>query len=76
MLHNRLFSAPKPPVVLPESGYIRLPLVLAYTGLSKSTWYAGVKDGIYPRQHKIGRRAVGWDVDDIRIWKQANKAAS
>ena len=75
MNHARLFSEPAQPVTLPASGYIRLPLVLAYTGLSKSTWYAGVKDGIYPRQHKIGRRAVGWDVDDIRSWQQANKAA-
>ncbi len=75
MQYTRLFALSTQPVTLPDTGYIRLPLVLAYAGLSKSTWYDGMKAGIYPKQSKIGRRAVGWDVEDIRRWKAANKKA-
>lgn len=43
-----------------EEKIMRLPEVLARFGVSRSTWYAGVKSGLYPRPVRIGRKSVGW----------------
>jgi predicted DNA-binding transcriptional regulator AlpA len=34
--------------------------------VSKSTWWAGVKEGRYPQPVKLGRRITAWRVEDIR----------
>jgi len=39
-----------------------------YTGLSRSTIYAMMAEGAFPRPVKIGRRAVGWRESDIAAW--------
>ena len=39
---------------LPETGFIRLPIVLHHIPVSKSTWWAGVKSGRYPKPVKLG----------------------
>jgi len=44
---------------------LRLPEVLAVTGLGRSTWYKGISQGRYPKGVKIGDRAVGWRESDI-----------
>jgi prophage regulatory protein len=44
---------------LPASGFVRLPYVLAPLGpipVSRSTWWAGVKNGRYPKPVKLGPR--------------------
>ena len=51
---------------LPEIGYIRVKEVLRYIPVSKSTWWAGVKSGRYPKPVKLGPRTTAWDVQDIR----------
>jgi prophage regulatory protein len=54
---------------LPSSGFIRLPGILAPNGpipVSKSTWWAGIKDGRYPKPVKLGPRITAWRVEDIR----------
>jgi prophage regulatory protein len=54
---------------LPETGFVRLKKILAPAGpipVSKSTWWAGVKDGRYPKPVKLGRRITAWRVEDIR----------
>lgn len=52
---------------LPVTGFLRLPGVLAVIPVSRSTWYAGIKKGIYPKPSKmLGPRIALWDVDDIR----------
>gem|GEM_PF-1434755 len=51
---------------LPDEAVLRLPLVLALTGYSRSGWWAGAADGTLPKPVKIGARAVGWRVGDIR----------
>jgi prophage regulatory protein len=54
---------------LPETGFLRLSSILAPRGpipVSKSTWWAGVKDGRYPQPVKLGRRITAWRVEDIR----------
>ncbi len=55
--------------VLPPTGFVRLPGILAPTGpipVSKSTWWAGIKDGRYPKPVKLGPRITAWRVEDIR----------
>jgi prophage regulatory protein len=57
------------PVELPKAGFVRLPSVLAPNGpipVSKSTWWAGIKDGRFPRPVKLGARITVWRVEDIR----------
>lgn len=53
------------PTNLPATGYLRLPAVLAIFPVSKSTWWAGVKDGRYPAGHKLSERVTAWRVEDI-----------
>lgn len=38
------------------------------TGLSRSSIYAMIADGTFPKQHRIGRRAVAWLKSDIDDW--------
>ena len=52
--------------ILPETGFVRLPQVLKVFPVSKSTWWAGVKDGRYPKSVKLGLKMTAWRVDDIR----------
>lgn len=54
---------------LPEMGFLRLPSIIAPSGpipVSKSTWWAGVKDGRFPKPVKLGPRITVWRVQDIR----------
>jgi prophage regulatory protein len=54
---------------LPMTGFVRLPYILAPVGpipVSRSTWWAGVKDGRYPQPVKLGPRITAWRVEDIR----------
>jgi prophage regulatory protein len=54
---------------LPETGFLRISQILAPAGpipVSKSTWWAGVKDGRFPKPRKLGKRVTVWRVEDIR----------
>lgn len=51
---------------LPETGFIRLPQVLALVPVCKTTWWAGVKSGRYPSPVKLSPRVTCWRVEDIR----------
>ena len=53
----------------PVTGFLRLTSVLAPRGpipVSKSTWWAGVKSGRFPKPVKLGPRITAWRVEDIR----------
>lgn len=50
----------------PETGFMRLSAVLAVFPVSKSTWWAGVKSGRFPKPVRLGPRCVAWRVEDIR----------
>lgn len=54
------------PKTLPDTGYVRLPLVLEVFPVSRSSWWAGVKSGRYPASVKLGLRTTAWHVEDIR----------
>jgi len=50
---------------LPETGFVRLPEVLKVIPVSKSSWWAGVKSGRYPKSVKLGPRMTAWRAEDI-----------
>lgn len=47
---------------------LRLPQVKSITGLSKSTIYARMSEGNFPKQISIGPRLVVWLESDIQQW--------
>lgn len=49
-----------------DEGFIRLPEVLKLIPVSKSTWWAGVKSGRYPKSIKLSDRITAWRVNEIR----------
>jgi len=61
---------------LPETGFLRLSQIVgnpkanpptpAIYPISSSSWWAGVKSGIYPKPVKLGPRTTAWRVEDIR----------
>jgi prophage regulatory protein len=54
---------------------LRLPAVKSRTGLSRSTIYLRVSQGIFPRPVSLGGRAVGWVEDEIQSWLAERIAA-
>ncbi len=54
---------------LPETGFVRLVSILAPRGpipVSKSTWWAGIRTGRFPKPVKLGPRTTAWRVEDIK----------
>jgi prophage regulatory protein len=45
--------------------YLRLPQVLERIPVSKSTWWNGVKKGIFPKSVKLSQRVTVWLEADI-----------
>jgi prophage regulatory protein len=64
--------------LLPSTGYLRLPQIVgkratpkalaipALIPIGKSSWWAGVRDGRYPKPVKLGKRTTVWRIEDIR----------
>jgi len=52
--------------ILPETGFVRLPSILRVFPVSRSHWWAGVKEGRYPKPVKLGPKITAWRVEDIR----------
>jgi prophage regulatory protein len=57
---------------LPDEGYLRLWQIVGGKGypgiipISKSSWWAGVKSGRYPKPCKLSPRVTCWSVKSIR----------
>ena len=51
---------------IPNEGYMRLPAVLSVFPVSRSTWWAGISAGRFPKGVKLGPRITAWKVEDIR----------
>lgn len=59
------------------AGLVRLPQIIGRTAangapaipplipVSKSTWWAGVRSGRYPKPIKIGKRCTAWRLADV-----------
>ena len=56
--------------------FLRLPEVLARTGLSRSTVYVRLEQGRFPRPVSLGARAVGWLEAEVDEWMRERIAAS
>lgn len=65
---------------LPNEGFVRLKNIIGPIGplpISKSTWWAGVAAGRYPKPLKLGARCTVWRVTDIRgLIEQINAGKS
>ncbi|MFL0796331.1 MAG: AlpA family phage regulatory protein [Cellvibrionaceae bacterium] len=55
-----------PTIHLPTTGFLRLPQVLQFIPVSKSTWWAGIKAGRFPEGRKLGPQITAWRAEDIR----------
>ena len=55
---------------------LRLPQVMARTGLSRSSIYAKVAVGEFPEPISLGARAVGWLSDEVEAWLVARVEAT
>lgn len=68
---------------LPETGFLRLTQIVGKPAtktkqsiagvfpVSRSTWWAGVKSGRYPKPVKLGERITAWRVEHIRALIEA-----
>lgn len=56
--------------------FLRLPEVLARTGLSRSTIYVRLDQGRFPRPVSLGGRAVGWIEAEVDEWIREQIEAS
>ena len=62
----------------PQTGFVRLTQILAPKGpipVSKSTWWAGVKDGRFPKPQKLGPRTTVWKAENVRALYETNGGA-
>jgi prophage regulatory protein len=60
----------------PHTGFVRLRSILAPTGpipVARSTWWAGVKSGRFPRPVKLGPRITAWRAEDIWAFLEGAK---
>ena len=55
---------------------LRLPAVKNRTGLSRSTIYLRVSEGIFPAPVSLGGRAVGWIEAEVNDWLTGQIQAS
>lgn len=53
---------------------LRRPAVERATGLKRSSIYAGIAAGTFPRPIPLGDKAVGWLESDIAAWQEARIA--
>jgi len=51
------------------AGFLRLAAIVGPKGpipVSRSTWWAGVRTGRYPKPVKLGPRVTAWRIEDIQ----------
>ena len=51
---------------MPNSAYIRLPIIKALYGVSSATIWRGVKIGTIPKPSKLSERCTAWNVGLVR----------
>lgn len=51
-----------------EDRFMRMPEVAKTVGRSRTSIYYDVKEGRFPKPHKIGRRAIAWKESEIQDW--------
>lgn len=53
-------------LTLPATGFMRVNQILKFIPIARSTWWDGVKRGIYPKPIKLSDRVTVWRAEDIR----------
>jgi prophage regulatory protein len=48
----------QPRPALPETGFVRLPQILSLIPISRSAWWAGIREGKFPQGIKLGSKTV------------------
>ncbi len=51
---------------LQPGGFVRLSAILKMIPVGRSTWWAGVKSGRFPKGVKLGKNTTAWRSEDIR----------
>ncbi len=51
---------------LPNSAYVRLPVLISIYGVSSATIWRNVKNGNIPKPHKLTARTTVWNVGELR----------
>lgn len=67
-------ARPQPPAAtqtppLSSPAFLRVRSVMSWTGLPRSTLYALIKKDSFPRPVKLGKRIVGWRLEDLELWR-------
>lgn len=52
---------------LPNSGFVRLPLLLLLLACSRATIWRWVKAGKLPKPKKLSARVTAWNVGELRV---------
>jgi prophage regulatory protein len=68
---------------LPQTGFLRLKQIIgdkktdtpALIPISRSAWWLGIRNGIYPAGVKLGPRTTAWSVEAIRALIATTSAA-
>jgi hypothetical protein len=71
-------------IYLPETGFLRLNQIVGnpktntppIIPISKSTWWAGVRSGRFPKPVKLGPRITAWRIEDIRVLIECTRKGS
>ena len=63
-------------IALPAVGYVRLPQLLKIFPISKSAWWEGCRNGVFPKPVKLGPRTSAWRVEDILALMERINTAS
>ena len=67
--------APEGPALSPAQ-LIRLPVVMRFTGLGRSTIYRLIAEDRFPKPVQLSTRAVAWRFADLQSWSAARPTAS
>jgi prophage regulatory protein len=59
---------PQPPPQPIDDTLWSVRTITVKTGLARSTIYAYVKRGLFPRQRRLGPGRVGWRASEVRSW--------
>ena len=54
----------------------RLPKVMELTGLSRSSIYAALSKGTFPKPIKIGQRSIAWPESILIEWREERERAT
>jgi prophage regulatory protein len=56
--------------------FLRLKQVMDETGQTRSSIYAGMATGDFPKAFNIGARAVAWLESEVEAWKRSKLQAA